>query len=131
MTERPYPVVNAPEELFDLPTRRFLEVAGSGHQLHLSDGDDPLDVARKHVEGHPRENRFRLVRLQRFTLGPDGWREEESELLCGVVTTLADGVEVRCGLEPHRDGVDHGGHVRREGRRVGVHYWRTNPAITP
>lgn len=129
---RPYPTVSSSDELINLPTSDFVEVAGSGEQIHLNEGDDPVEAARAHMERFPWETRFRVVRLQRFSLDPGAWADDEQdhERLCGATTTLESGVEVRCVLAPHSDGIDHGGRVVRNGR-VGVHYWRSSPAPTP
>ncbi|MFE0326268.1 hypothetical protein ACFW08_05565 [Streptomyces sp. NPDC058960] len=134
MTDRPYPTVSAAEQLRDLPAAIFLEVAGRLHQISLDDGDDPIEVARRHMERRPWENRFRIVRLQRFSLAPDPhWANDVSPdggPLCGDETTV-DGAVVRCTLECHSEGIDHAGHIRLNGQPVAVHYWRPTPSPAP
>ncbi|MFI6357313.1 hypothetical protein ACIBJF_32780 [Streptomyces sp. NPDC050743] len=133
MSDRPYPTIKSGDELLDLPAVTYLEVAGRLGQIRLEDDDDPVEVARELMQRAPWENRFRIVRIQRFSLPTDpGWTQAGAAVgpQCGAMDSLTDGV-VRCELEAHGDGIDHAGRILRDGRAAGVHYWRSKPAHTP
>ncbi|MEV6055013.1 hypothetical protein [Streptomyces sp. NPDC052107] len=133
MSDQPFPTIKSADELFDLPAVTYVEVAGRLRQLRVEDGEDPVEVARQLMEREPWDNRFRLVRIQRFSLPPDPvWTLAEAGVgpRCEATTTK-DGVGVRCGLEAHSDGVDHAGRILRDGAAGEVHYWRGKPVHTP
>ncbi|WP_225826116.1 hypothetical protein [Streptomyces naphthomycinicus] len=125
---RPYPRVQSGEDLQNLAPVRIVEVAGSGRQISLADGEDPYDAAERFMSAHPWDTRFRYLTVQRFELPPrPGWdlHAWASHVTCQAVDTLESGQAVRCSLVPHSDGVDHATRLLRDGQVVGVHYWST------
>ncbi len=127
----PYPEIKSEADLSYLNSVTYLETAGRLRSIRLEDDDDPVEVARQ-LGLRSGENRFRVVRIQRFSLTPDSATLPEPFVgpQCGAMDALEGGV-VRCELEAHSDGVDHAGRVLRDGSAAEVHYWRSKPAHTP
>lgn len=126
MIDHPYPEIGHNELSYVEPSV-FLETAGSLRKIPLQPGDDPVEVAQRHVDSHPLDTRFRLVRVQRFSLTATSdrdVRENPVGMQCSATTHLDDGTELRCELEPHGDGVDHAARVRQHHRTVDVKFWR-------